>query len=280
MTTKKLHYFDFSKDARYSGVSTMSPVRALPASWYTSENMRWLFLTHSSPGFDILITRDSEGNVNASPKDQDNVLLVHVKIDVNGFIWINLGAKETPEVAWEEHFRDIDKQERHTYSIDGHYSWKILADNFNECYHFPNSYLLRQYLKDGHIQHRCVSTPEQMEMGLNTASTYYFPMTAMVVSSFKISYEIYRNKKSSEADFRLISDTYARVVGEDKALCIGAQKNLERNFFTNGALHPKYENTPIFFQSTVRQVITEHFDREKSEGHEIWPAKRSLPTNA
>ncbi|KAE8317055.1 hypothetical protein BDV41DRAFT_573160 [Aspergillus transmontanensis] len=39
MTTRKLHYFDFRKDARATGVSAMAPVRALPASWYTSEDI-------------------------------------------------------------------------------------------------------------------------------------------------------------------------------------------------------------------------------------------------
>lgn len=89
----------------------------------------------------------------------------------------------------------------------------------------------------------------------------------------KMAYEVYRNRNSSEEDFRLISDMYARVMREDKVLCHNAQKNLDRNVFTSGELHPKYEKAPLFFQSTVRDVVTEHFDREKSAGGEIWPAK-------
>lgn len=95
-----------------------------------------------------------------------------------------------------------------------------------------------------------------------------------------MAYEVYRNRNSSEADFRLISDMYARVMGEDKVLCNNAQKNLDRGVFVNGQLHPKYEKAPLFFQSTARQVITEHYEREKAEGREIWPAKRVLPGNA
>lgn len=98
--------------------------------------------------------------------------------------------------------------------------------------------------------------------------------------SSKMAYEVYRNRNSSEADFRLISDMYARVMGEDKVLCNNAQKNLDRGVFINGQLHPKYEKAPLFFQSTARQVITEHYEREKAEGREIWPAKRVLPGNA
>jgi hypothetical protein len=95
-----------------------------------------------------------------------------------------------------------------------------------------------------------------------------------------MAYEVYRNRNSSDADFKLISDMYARVMGEDKVLCNNQQLNLDRNVFVNGQLHPKFEKAPIFFQSTVREVITEHFEREKAEGREIWPAKRKLACNA
>ena len=95
-----------------------------------------------------------------------------------------------------------------------------------------------------------------------------------------MDYEIYRNRNSSEADFKLISDMYARVMGEDKVLCNNAQKNLDRGVFTNGQLHPTYEKAPLFFQSTVREVITEHFNREKDEGQQVWPARPKLPSDA
>lgn len=98
--------------------------------------------------------------------------------------------------------------------------------------------------------------------------------------SSKMAYEVYRNRNSSDADFQLISEMYARVMGEDKVLCNNAQKNLDRNVFTNGELHPKYEKAPLFFQSTVREVITEHFEREKAEGGQIWPAKPKVSYNS
>ncbi|KAJ5612858.1 hypothetical protein N7510_006052 [Penicillium lagena] len=393
MATSMLHYFGFGNTVLPSSKEEVkaTPVRALPASWYTSPEMyelerraifskRWLFMTHSLrikepgdwlryeiAGFDFIITRDRQGNVNAfhnvcrhraypviekqgsgnskilacryhgwsygmngklakAPgyqdldgfdKEQNGLFRIHVKVDVNGFIWVNLDAKEVPEVSWEEHFQDVDKQERynaynfddydfdHAYELEGHYNWKILADNFNECYHCPTTHAdipeflnLESFdsdLKDGHIQHHCVSTPEQIAKGLYTASTYYFPISAMVASphfimvqkflpkspnSSQMAYEIYRNRNSSETDFKLISDMYARVMGEDKVLCNNTQRNLDRNVFTNGQLHPKYEKAPLFFQTTVREVITEHFEREKSEGREIWPAKPKLPCNA
>ncbi|KAJ5927789.1 hypothetical protein N7466_006745 [Penicillium verhagenii] len=387
-----LHYLGFGNKAPPSTVQAReTPVRALPASWYKSPEMyelerraifsrRWLFITHSSrvknpgdwlrydiAGFDFIITRDRQGDVNAfhnvcrhraypvvekegsgnskilscryhgwsyglngklakAPgykdldnfnKDQNNLFRIHVKVDVNGFIWVNLDANETPEVSWEEHFRDVDTQERykeynfddydldHTYELEGQYNWKVLADNFNECYHCPTTHpdipeflnldSFDSDLKDGHIQHHCVSTPEQKAKGLYTASTYYFPMSAMVVSphfimiqkflprsanSSKMAYEIYRNKNSGDEDFHAISDMYERVMREDKVLCDNAQKNLDRNVFISGELHPKFEKAPLFFQSTAREVITEHFEREKAEGREIWPAKQKVPCNS
>ncbi|KAJ5161978.1 hypothetical protein N7492_007370 [Penicillium capsulatum] len=384
--TSMLHYFGFGNSAPPSAKGQVKnvPIRALPASWYTSPEMyelerraifskRWLFMTHSSriknvgdwlryelAGFDFIITRDRQNNVNAFhnvcrhraypviekegsgnskilacryhgwsyglngklakatgynelsdfDKEQNGLLRIHTKVDVNGFIWVNLDAKEVPEVPWEEHFKDVDTQERykaydfdnydldHAYELEGHYNWKILADNFNECYHCPTTHAdIPEFLnldsfdsdtKDGHIQHHCISTPEQIARGLYTASTYYFPISAMVVSphfimvqkflpssadNSKMAYEVYRNRNSSDEDFRLISDMYARVMREDKVLCNNAQRNLDRNVFTSGELHPKYEKAPLFFQSTVRDVITEHFEREKSNGGEIWPAR-------
>ena len=95
-----------------------------------------------------------------------------------------------------------------------------------------------------------------------------------------VHYEIYRNKRSSEADFRAIADTYARVMLEDKALCERAQKNLLAGVFVNGEMHPRWEKGPLFFQQTVREAIKEHFQREKREGREIWPARQRLPASA
>ncbi|CAI7567770.1 unnamed protein product [Penicillium bialowiezense] len=390
MASSMMHYFGFGKDAPPSAKEQVkdTPVRALPASWYTSPEMyelerraifskRWLFITHSMrvkntgdwlryeiAGFDFIITRDRQGEVNAFhnvcrhraypvieqegsgnskilacryhgwsyglngklakatgyqdldgfDKNQNNLFRIHVKVDVNGFIWVNLDAKEVPEVPWEEHFENVDTQDRykaynfedydldHAYELEGHYNWKILADNFNECYHCPTTHSdIPEFLnldsfdsdtKDGHIQHHCESTPEQIAKGLYTASTYYFPMSAMVVSPHfimvqkflpkgadksQMAYEVYRNRNSSDEDFKLISEMYARVMREDKVLCTNAQNNIDRNVFTNGQLHPKFEKAPLFFQSTVREVITEHFEREKTEGHEVWPAKPKVP---
>lgn len=91
-------------------------------------------------------------------------------------------------------------------------------------------------------------------------------------------YEVYRNKNSSDEDFHIIADMYARVMSEDKVLCERAQQNLKAGVYINGALHPRWEKGPLFFQNTVREVITEHHNREKAAGEEIWPARPQMPT--
>ena len=93
-------------------------------------------------------------------------------------------------------------------------------------------------------------------------------------------YEVYRNTKSSEEDFKTIADMYARVMSEDKVLCERAQQNLNAGVFINGAMHPRWERGPLFFQNTVREVITEHYKREKAAGEEIWAARQKLPNDA
>lgn len=61
-----------------------------------------------------------------------------------GFVWINLDAKATVEVAWEDELGQVDVEERlqrfdagkyhfdHQYEIVGDFNWKTLADNYNE----------------------------------------------------------------------------------------------------------------------------------------------------
>ncbi|OJJ79922.1 uncharacterized protein ASPGLDRAFT_29473 [Aspergillus glaucus CBS 516.65] len=60
-----------------------------------------------------------------------------------------MGSKEMPEVPWEEHFRDVDKQD-------------------NQRWTYPTSF---------------ASTPEQLAKGLNVASTYLFPNASMTISN-------------------------------------------------------------------------------------------------
>lgn len=91
MASSVLHYFGFGGNTKPADGPAVKkePVRALPASWYSDENFynlerraifsrRWLFMTHHSrlkgpgdwlrynvAGYDLIIIRDREGNINA-----------------------------------------------------------------------------------------------------------------------------------------------------------------------------------------------------------------------
>lgn len=95
-----------------------------------------------------------------------------------------------------------------------------------------------------------------------------------------MSYEVYRNKNSSDEDFQVINDIYKRIMSEDKYLCANAQKNINAGVFVNGELHPRMEQGPLFFQKSVRDIVTAHRKQEEKAKHEIWPARQNLPTSA
>lgn len=240
-------------------------------------------------------------------KTSNGLFPINLKVDVNGFIWINLDSKQ--EIKWEDTFQDVDRQARfqdidfndytldHTYELTAAYNWKMASDNFNECYHCPTTHPdIPNFLQvDAHdmefkgdsIQHDHGASEEAIKKGLCVNSTYYLPNSSMSVSKHfmmiqkfmprgpsetQIEYEIYRNKNSSEEDFHLIADMYARVMAEDKALCTNAQQNL--GVYTSGELHPRWEKGPLHFQQSIRDMIYEHVEKEKKAGEEIWPARQ------
>lgn len=92
-----------------------------------------------------------------------------------------------------------------------------------------------------------------------------------------MEYEVYRHVDASDAEFEYIDSFFKRVLDEDKHLCNGAQKNLNAGVFINGELHPQLENSPLYFQNAVRQLVTEHRRHEKAKGQEIWPSRQPLP---
>jgi phenylpropionate dioxygenase-like ring-hydroxylating dioxygenase large terminal subunit len=135
-------------------------------------------------------------------KKQNGLLRIHLKLDNFGFIWVNLDASDDPE-PWNKEFDGIDQQERlknvnwddfvldNEYSMEGDYNWKILADNFNECYHCPTTHPDLPTLADlsamqidtgkSWIKHSSVRSKEQEEGGLGLASTYLYPNASVVV---------------------------------------------------------------------------------------------------
>ena len=92
-----------------------------------------------------------------------------------------------------------------------------------------------------------------------------FVSTSPTHSSMR--YEFYRNKDTSDKDFDQITQTYKAIISEDKSHCENTQKN------------PGTENGPLYFQSSIRDILQEHHQREENAKREIWPARQALPEN-
>jgi phenylpropionate dioxygenase-like ring-hydroxylating dioxygenase large terminal subunit len=74
---------------------------------------------------------------------------IHTHVDRNGFVYVNMDANLEPEVSWEEQYGALDRQNvliesgidwsmveyDFTWTEEGEYNWKLMQDNYNECYH-------------------------------------------------------------------------------------------------------------------------------------------------
>jgi phenylpropionate dioxygenase-like ring-hydroxylating dioxygenase large terminal subunit len=148
-----------------------------------------------APGYSDLPTFD---------KTKNSLFSIHVHIDGNGFVWINLDAKPEPEIAWSDDFAGMENLPRydgvkwddfvydHTWEMECNYNWKIAADNYNECYHcktvhpdIPNIADLTAYSVDnekGMIIHNPGTKEDQAAAGLTVAPTYFFPNASMTIT--------------------------------------------------------------------------------------------------
>lgn len=128
---------------------------------------------------------------------------VHVHIDAKGFIWVNLNASEKPE-PFAQQFKNIDQMSRHkpfsfgdyhfdhSWGMSGDYSWKTLADNYNECYHCKSAHPDVKDLADlesykvetrgGKIEHFASTNERQAAAGMTVVSNYYFSNSCMSVT--------------------------------------------------------------------------------------------------
>ncbi|KAH7006868.1 Rieske [2Fe-2S] iron-sulfur domain-containing protein [Ilyonectria destructans] len=249
-------------------------------------------------------------------KSENGLFPIHVHLDANGFIWVNLDASNKPE-PFSNEFQKIDEMSRHkafdfteyhfdhTWEMSGDYNWKTLADNYNECYHCKTAHPdagsvadLQAYkveTRGGNIEHFANTSEKQADEGLTIVSNYYFPNACMTVSPHffymmrcvptspfhsSMEYEVYRHRDASDDDFKKIDAMFKRILGEDKWLCNNAQENLNSGVFVNGEMHPRMEQGPLYFQSRVRELLNRHKKLEEAALREINPAQRSSPKDA
>ncbi|KAI3392053.1 hypothetical protein diail_6308 [Diaporthe ilicicola] len=239
-------------------------------------------------------------------KEANGLFRIHVHIDGLGFIWVNLDSNTTPAVSWNEDFQAVDCQPRlgefdfseyhfdHQWEMLGDYNWKTLADNYNECYHCATGHPglngltdLNKYwveTKGGHIQHFNTDIPNVA--GLGIYSTFYYPNACMTVSPHffyimrcipvsasqtQMEYEVYRHRDATDEEFTYISETFKRILKEDKDLCNAAQKNLNGSVFVNGELHPTAEKVSRWRMPATEDIFLQELTSYTTKG-DIWPA--------
>ncbi|KAJ3547160.1 hypothetical protein NM208_g1659 [Fusarium decemcellulare] len=258
-----------------------------------------------APRFDTMPDFDKEGN---------GLFKLHTHIDLRGFVWVNLDAKEKPSVPWNDDFLGSDSQSRlvdfnmvdyqfdHAWTMNGDYNWKTLVDNYNECYHCGVAHPEIAKLSDlttydvettgGQIRHFVKDKPEH-DSGLRVAPTFFFPNASVTMTTKYfylmrvvptsatttcMQYEVFRHKDATDDEFQEIDRFFKQVENEDKGLCNAAQRNLNAGTYTTGDLHSFNEKGVLYFQQHIREAVKEHRSAEEDAGGEIWPSRR-IPSN-
>lgn len=87
-----------------------------------------------------------------------------------------------------------------------------------------------------------------------------------------VEYEVFRHKHASDEDFNQVHDIIKRASEEHKSLPNPSEKN-----FNTGVL---INETPLYFQSQVRQLLEYHSDLEGLAKKEIRPAQQVIDQNS
>ncbi|KIW91672.1 uncharacterized protein Z519_07640 [Cladophialophora bantiana CBS 173.52] len=250
---------------------------------------------------------------------------IHTHVDRNGFVYVNLDARPEPEISWVEQFGDLDRQAvlqnsgvdwdaieyDFTWVKEGKFNWKIMQDNYNECYHCLTAHpdvarttaLDTYYVSPGTPHHYISHFSEPKASILATSAfdttrfagrsaTHVWPgghfspnpgtgfmhlMRSLPTSptTTRQEYDVYKLNTphaTPEAHQRMIN-FYQKVVDEDFGLCERVQTNLERGIFQAGPLHPFHEEGVQAFQAMVLKVLRQQIKLEEAAGREIWAAR-------
>ncbi|KAJ3532968.1 hypothetical protein NM208_g8198 [Fusarium decemcellulare] len=248
-------------------------------------------------------------------KEDYSLFSIHTHVDKTGFIWINFDASDNP-IPWEELNAGTDEQQRYkdfdldryvyerTWTTNGRYNWKLVGENYNECYHCTASHPgirkitnLDRYAvvpdkgrMEAYPPNRDDIKPEDVQFfgngaftfnypntSLNLSTPYYFimrvvPKTATTVTT---EYEVYRNPDSPRETFDRAAEFFEGIELEDYDLMNGVQQNLNNGVFVNGPLHSSREAGIFHFKRLVQKHLKDHFEQESSRGEEVFPARRN-----
>ncbi|PLN76174.1 phenylpropionate dioxygenase [Aspergillus taichungensis] len=214
-------------------------------------------------------------------KNQNGLFPIHVHIDDGGFVWINLDAGESPEIAWDDRLKGPYRQQQsehipfgnyvfdHTWEREMAYNWKLLTDN-------------------GGIVHASLRSEKltSMECFPNvslTVSPHWFCIQRYVPTSATrciVRHEVYRNPNSSDEDFDQTQTLYQRIMSETQDLCANTQEGLANREVGNADGDPPVESCSPDFQTMCRELVLAHHRREEDAQKEIWPARQRIPATA
>ncbi|CAH0041846.1 unnamed protein product [Clonostachys rhizophaga] len=251
-------------------------------------------------------------------KEDYSLFSIHTHIDKLGLIWVNFDASETP-IPWEELNGGTDEQPRfedfnldeyvyeRTWTTNGSYNWKLVGENYNECYHCQASHPgitkitnLDRYSVEtrgdgkGRMEHfppnRDDIKEEDVQFFGNGAFTFNYPNTSLNLSTpywflmrvvpktpttVTTEYEVYRNPNSAREHFDRAAEFFEGIEVEDFHLMNGVQQNLGNNVFVNGPLHSKRESGTMAFKRLLKKDLEKHFEAEKKLGAEIHYSRRN-----
>ncbi|KAF4951723.1 hypothetical protein FSARC_12846 [Fusarium sarcochroum] len=248
-------------------------------------------------------------------KEDYSLFSIHTHVDKTGFIWVNLDASNNP-ISWEEMNGGTDEQPRYndfnidsyvyerTWITNGKYNWKLVGENYNECYHCTASHPgirkitnLDRYAvepKKGRMEHtppnRDDIKPEDVKFFGNGAFTFNYPNTSVnfstpyffimrvvpkTATTVTTEYEVYRNPESDIETFNKAAEFFEGIELEDYDLMNGVQANLNNNVFVNGPLHKARESGIFAFKRLVQKHLQEHREIEAAMGCQVHPARRN-----
>lgn len=250
-------------------------------------------------------------NSNAALKMvQDAQYKINSHTTKQGLIYVNMNSDPdtTPDFdSWYSSlelessvFDFTEYQYYKTYHLNGDFNWKTIVDGYQECYHCPTAhpglskaFSLPTYKivpRNMWCRHFAESKTTGQEglgefdglwmfmfpcTGVNCYSPAWYTFRVKPISATKtiLQYDIYLKKNGDEAQQKDFVDFMQQLNVEDLFLCQDAQKNLNKEVYSTGPLHPNTENGVIFYQTEVTKMVLNHLNAEKQAGEEIWPAK-------
>ncbi|KAK5274039.1 hypothetical protein LTR99_000705 [Exophiala xenobiotica] len=143
-----------NKEGKLVGFHNICRHRAFPVVQETSGTTRIFSCKYHGWSYDLngKLTKAPRFTPESVPTfDPSTIRLfpIHVHVDSNGFVYVNLDASPEPEISWHAQYGQLDSQERlvssgidwdaveydFTWTKDGAFNWKVMQDNYNECYH-------------------------------------------------------------------------------------------------------------------------------------------------